>query len=287
MERRLALWHAGDFSALIKEGKCIQDHLQSAIHKTGHSNVARDFDRLMSMGKISAAVELLSADARGGVLSLDSQIPCGLDEAGYPLTQSVKDILIDKHPPARMAVPESLLSSDNANAPSYDPILFDRLTGDLIKLAAFHTQGAAGPSGVDAYSWGRLCSSFGRASVSLCNSLAAVARRLCTQEVDPKELMAFVACRLIPLDKKPGVRPIEIGDVSRRIIAKAILYVIRTDIQLAAGALQTCAGHNAGAEAAIHAMREIFAHENTDAVLLVDASNAFNQVNRQSALHNI
>ena len=30
-----------------------------------------------------------------------------------------------------------------------------------------------------------------------------------------------------------------------------------------------------------------FARENTDAVLLVDASNAFNQVNRQSALHNI
>ena len=151
-------------------------------------------------------------------------------------------------------------------------------------MAAFHTQGAAGPSGVDAYSWRRLCSSFGRASVSLCNSLAAVARRLCTQEVDPKELMVFVACRLIPLDKKPGVQPIGIGDISRRIIAKAILYVIRTDIQLAAGALQTCASHDAGGEAA---MREIFAHENTDAVLLVDASNAFNQVNRQSALHNI
>ena len=114
-----------------------------------------------------------------------------------------------------------------------------------------------------------------------------MARRLCTEEVDPKELMAFVACQLIPLDKKPGVRPIGIGDVSRRIIAKAILYVIRTDIQLAAGALQTCAGHDAGAEAAIHAMRDIFADNNTDAVLLVDASNAFNQVNRQCALHNI
>ena len=82
-------------------------------------------------------------------------------------------------------------------------------------------------------------------------------------------------------------RPIGIGDVSRRIIAKAILCVIRTDIQLAAGALQTCAGHDAGAEAAIHAMRDIFARGDTDAVLLVDASNAFNRVNRQSALHNI
>ena len=58
--------------------------------------MARVFDRLMSMGKVSAAVKLLSENSRGGVLSLESQIPCGLDEAGCPLTQSVKDILIDK-----------------------------------------------------------------------------------------------------------------------------------------------------------------------------------------------
>ena len=159
----------------------------------------------------------------------------------------------------------------------YDPILFERLTGDLSKLAAFHTQSVAGLSGMDAYLWRRLCSSFGCASVTLCNSLAAVARCLCTQEVNVKELMAFVACRLIPLDKNPGVRPIGIGDVSRRIIVKAILYVIRTDIQLAARELQTCAGHDAGVQAAIHAMKDIFSHDNTDAVLLVDASNAFNQ----------
>ena len=41
----------------------------------------------------------------------------------------------------------------------------------MIKLAAFHTLGASGPSGVDAYSWRKLCSS---ASVNLCNCLAAV-----------------------------------------------------------------------------------------------------------------
>jgi len=112
---------------------------------------------------------------------------------------------------------------------------------------------------------------------------AAVAWRL---KVDPKELTAFVAYWLIPLDKVPGVRPIRIGDVSRRIIAIAILHVICTDIQLAASALQACASHDARAEATIYAMRDIFADNNTD-VLLVDASNAFNQVNRQCALHNI
>ena len=48
-----------------------------------------------------------------------------------------------------------------------------------------------------------------------------------------------------------------------------------------------CAGHESGSEAAIHALREIFEHDNSDAVLLVDASNAFNALNRATALHNI
>ena len=34
-------------------------------------------------------------------------------------------------------------------------------------------------------------------------------------------------------------------------------------------------------------MREIFNDEQTEAVILVDASNAFNSLNRQVALHNI
>ena len=51
---------------------------------------------------------------------------------------------------------------------------------------------------------------------------------------------------LIPLDKNPGIRPIGIGEVPRRIIAKSVLRVIRDDVQEAAGPLQTCAGYEAG-----------------------------------------
>ena len=41
------------------------------------------------------------------------------------------------------------------------------------------------------------------------------------------------------------------------------------------------------AEAAMHSMKEIFDDELTDAVILVDASNTFNSLNRNAALHNI
>ena len=62
---------------------------------------------------------------------------------------------------------------------------------------------------------------------------------------------------------------------------------IREDILNAAGPLQTCAGLQSGIEASIHAMRKIFDKESTEAVLLVDAENAFNLLNRRAALHNI
>ena len=59
------------------------------------------------------------------------------------------------------------------------------------------------------------------------------------------------------------------------------------DIQDMAGSLQLCAGQIAGIEAAIHFMRESFHDESTEAVLLVDASNAFNSLNSEVGLHNI
>ena len=48
----------------------------------------------------------------------------------------------------------------------------------------------------------------------------------------------------------------------------------------------TCAGHEAGSEVAVHAMKELFGAATSEAAL-VNATNAFNCVNRQAALHNI
>ena len=51
--------------------------------------------------------------------------------------------------------------------------------------------------------------------------------------------------------------------------------------------MQVCAGQKSGREAAIHAMRNIFGADETDAALIVDASNASNSVNRGAELNNI
>ena len=63
--------------------------------------------------------------------------------------------------------------------------------------------------------------------------------------------------------------------------------IIKSDVTTAAGPLQTCTGIKAGIEAAIHAMRQIFEQDETEAILLVDAENTFNNLNRKAALSNI
>ena len=55
----------------------------------------------------------------------------------------------------------------------------------------------------------------------------------------------------------------------------------------AVGNLQLCARQQAGAEAAVHATKEIFADKECKTVLLRGASNAFNTLNRQAMMHNI
>ena len=165
--------------------------------------------------------------------------------------------------------------------------MFDSLDSKRIKSADLRTSGAAGPSGLDALAWRRLCTSHKTASNELCNALALVAKCLCTTHIDPQSIAPLTACRLIALDKNPGVRPIGIGDTTWRVIAKATLSVIRVDVQEAAGSMQRCAGHISGTEAAVHAVRALYESDETEAILLIEASNAFNSLNRQTALHNI
>ena len=74
--------------------------------------------------------------------------------------------------------------------------------------------------------------------------------------------------------------------VLRRIVGKVIVSILRDGIISSIGPLQVCAGQEPGWEAAIHAMYEMY-KEHSEAVLLVDASNAFNSVNWKVFLHKI
>ena len=87
--------------------------------------------------------------------------------------------------------------------------------------------------------------------------------------------------------KNPGLRPIGIGQVLRRIASKVVVSYVREDIISAVGSLQVCAGQEAGCESLVHAMQKTYEDQSSEAVLLGDASNAFNTINKNAFLHNI
>eukprot|EP00820_Chromera_velia_P029634 Cvel_12519.t1-p1 / transcript=Cvel_12519.t1 / gene=Cvel_12519 / organism=Chromera_velia_CCMP2878 / gene_product=hypothetical protein / transcript_product=hypothetical protein / location=Cvel_scaffold821:64142-64770(+) / protein_length=209 / sequence_SO=supercontig / SO=protein_coding / is_pseudo=false len=106
---------------------------------------------------------------------------------------------------------------------------------------------------------------------------------------------ALMACRLVTLDKCPGVRPVGIGEAIRRLLGKAVMKETREELQEACGADQLCSGLMGGLEGRIHAVRELWETLTQEAgddpekafgTLLIDAENAFNAANRTAGLWN-
>ena len=65
------------------------------------------------------------------------------------------------------------------------------------------------------------------------------------------------------------------------------MMFFKNDITHIVGALHLSTGQDAGVEAVVHAMHEIFPEENIEAILLVGAENAFNSINQKVLTHDI
>ena len=274
LKRRLAEWNNGNVMNLLKEAQFIQ-HKFNHFQKINHSSdkTAKTFAGLIGQGKINAAMKVLDNTSSAGL---------------HDITPSVIEDLRKKHPnPSPIKDPETLLYGPIAETECY---LYDDIDEQCILRAAMRITGAAGPSGVHADMLRSLLCSNRHASESkeLREQIAVLTRNLLLRTYHSELIEPLVACRLIPLAKKPsGIRPIGVGETLRRLMGKTVSWVLNEEIKSAAGPLQTCANHGAGAEAAIHGMREIYENESTEAVLLIDASNAFNCLNRAAAIHNI
>ena len=53
---------------------------------------------------------------------------------------------------------------------------------------------------------------------------------------------ALISCRLVALDKRPEVRPMGIGEMLRRALAKRVMREAGDQAKMACGNLQMCAG---------------------------------------------
>ena len=143
----------------------------------------------MLQGKVKSALNYLSRKTNGGMLQLDDLVSETTNN-GETKMHSVRDIFNDKHPKGKAPLSSTLVEGI---AEPTNPIIFDGLNADTILQAIMHTEGAAGPSGLDAQAWRRMCSSFKLASTSLCTALAGVGKRISTTLIHPEGLSALVA----------------------------------------------------------------------------------------------
>ena len=254
LERRLSLWRDKKIAVLIGECLVIQSRLRSSKHSSTKEDIAKSFNNFMITGKINAALRLISKTDGNGILPLDN------------------DLLIQG--------PIKFLS----------PVIYDEITEDTILKAVSRTKGAGGVSCLDADVWRRILDSkiFGNAAIDLRKSLATLTKQLCSTELtDLASIESLMACRLIPLAKNPGVRPIGIGEVLRRIICKSVMSVLKAEVVETSGNLQLCAGQKSGCEIAVHAAVDLFNDSENHGLLQIDANNAFNSVNRKVVMHNM
>ena len=166
----------------------------------------------------------------------------------------------EKHPKSKNANNDVLLTGAPQDV---HPIMFAGIDKEMIRKAAIKTKGGSGPSGMDVDGWRRiLCSNnFGDANVDLRKAKANFIKKICTEKVSAVSIEAFIACRLIPPDKNPGLRPIGVGEILRRITGKVIRSELKKEVVSSAESLQLCVGQETGSEAAIDAMEKIFKEE--------------------------
>ena len=115
---------------------------------------------------------------------------------------------------------------------------FDLIDENMIQKAARQTKGAGGPSHLDSEQYHNMLlrSKYKKEGKELREEISKLAKNIAGTIVDPKSIEALTSCRLIPLmNKNPGVRPIGIGEILRRLISKVIGWVIKDEIQEAAG----------------------------------------------------
>ena len=193
-------WSDGRILDLLAEGRTIQKRtFKGLVTAAGRKapSLARSFAKRMFQGKCHSAFQLLEEESgSAGVLGEDDALPSG---------QTVSEALRSKHPDAQGLKQDALLLPDTL-PPLPDQVIFECIDADLIRHAAKQTKGSAGPSGLNAHAWRRMCCSFKEASDGLCHSLTLLARRLCTQFIHPSILAPLLACRLVALDKNPGVQ---------------------------------------------------------------------------------
>ena len=111
-------------------------------------------------------------------------------------------------------------------------------TEDDITWVASKLSGAAGELGAEAIELRNWLLCFGCASEELRVVVASLENWMDNSSLSWATYRALMACHLVALDKRLGVRPIGIGETLRRALAKIVMRAAGNQAKTACGNLQ-------------------------------------------------
>ena len=234
---------------------------------------------MMMEGKVRSAMRWLTSRSGGGLLHPNDEVI----DSTTKTRKLVIDILKEKHPVAKQSKEEARIQVDSL--PELETVT---ITSSYIEKFARSMHGGAGPSGTDSEHWKDAFLRFGGHSSALRDEVAALITKIANEIIPWNQIRALMSGRLIALDKCSGVRPIGIGECLRRVMCKCMAEATKKDLEETCGSQQLASGVKAGIKRAVHAVEELFnsTKEDGHGLLLMDASNAINAYNRETALWN-
>ena len=129
--------------------------------KNENGSESAKFAKLMKKGKVGTSLRLFQENNSWGIV---------------PLTHITKIALKEKHPSAKVAAPDTKIEGPQLDGHEG---IFEESNGLMIWKMALKTQGAAGPSGLNADCVRNLLSKriFGEVAVDLRKALASLAKK--------------------------------------------------------------------------------------------------------------
>jgi len=219
----------------------------------------------VSDGDLSAAVRILSSD-----------------DSVAEYSESTKSLLQAKHP--------SGPNEDLTCSISSDTTVLSVTKAQISSAIKSMNPGSAG--GLDSlrpsHIHDMLSYSTGAAGEHLLTSLTSLCNFMLSGKVNPVVCPILYGGSLCALTKKDGgIRPIAVGNLFRRLVAKLCCFHLKESLGDLFRPLQFGFGTPGGCEAVVHSARQFLFHNNeaaNEVFLKLDFRNAFNTVNRKVML---
>ena len=258
---RLRRFWRGEWDAMWREamveGQCRGREKNAESEKTRQQANARRIEALLREGEESKAAACV---VKGGALA-----------SGGAVLEQLRGLFPSKTQPY-----PDLHQIESATGPDTEALWAKLATGIAGQMCKIPRLSSPGPSGSRFEHWGVL-----RYLEGANQDAGEVLASLALGRGPEAAREAFLSGKLVALEKKGGgIRPVACGSTTRRLVAKALCRIFRTDIGQAVGPRQFGVGKAAGAEK-MHKVLTVQAQMwDSATVLSFDAANAFNTISR-------